>query len=440
LRRDLVFAILPIRQTRIAMMRFHGWSLLGVAVLIAGCNDEPSSVPRPEIDQTHRQIVEQSNKLALALYGDLRKNPGNLVLSPYGVSASLAMLLAGADGPTRKEIHTALAISYNEEHAFHAAQGELLRWLSADDDARPHRLNIASAIFTQHDQDPLIAFVKLLEAHYAAQPHLVDFVSQPATARKVINDWAAEKTRDKISEVVAPDEVNTQTRLVLASAVYFKGQWDQAFDPSRTEPAAFYLTADDKIDVPMMHQSPRFAYGQQDGVRILIMPYRGDELSMALFLPDKIDGLSALEEQLDVAALSRWLDSAAENVVRLPVSIPKFKFDDSNDVEAALKRLGMLTTFDPTAADLSRIDGVRPTAANAGDRLFVDRIRQRAMIEVNEEGTEAAAVTTIAKTETSKEPRDAPKFHADHPFLFLIRENSTGLILFLGRVVDPSKG
>jgi serpin B len=421
-------------------MRFHGWFLLAVVFLIAGCKDEPVSVPQPEINETHRQIIEQSKKLALALYSDLRKNPGNQVLSPYGVSASLAMLLSGADGATRKEIHTVLGISFNEEHAFHAAQGDLLRWLSADDAARSHRLDIASAIFTQHDQDPLIAFVKLLETHYAAQPHLVDFVSQPATARKVINDWAAEKTRDKIDEVVAPDEVNTQTRLVLASAVYFKGQWEQAFDPSRTEPAAFHLSTDKKIDVPMMHESQEFAYAHVDGVRVLIMPYRGNELSMALVLPEEKDGLSALEEKLDAAALSRWLDAAAKNVVRLPVSIPKFKFDDSQDLEAGLKRMGMLTAFDPTAADMSRIDGVRPTAANAGDRLFVDRIRQRAMIEVNEEGTEAAAVTTISKTETSKEPRGAPSFRADHPFLFLIRENSTGLILFLGRVVDPSKG
>ena len=420
------------------MMRLQGGCLSAIALAIAGCNAEPSSVPRPAINQPHSQIIERSNKLALDIYGELRKSPGNLVLSPYGVSASLAMLLAGADGPTRKEIHTALDISFNEEHAFHAAQGELLRWLSSDDDRRSHRLNIASAIFTQHDQDPLIAFVKLLETHYAAQPHLVDFVSQPATARKVINDWAAEKTRDKISEVVAPEEVSSQSRLVLASAVYFKGQWEQAFDPSRTKPAAFYLSADDKLDAPMMHQNQKFAFVQVDGARVLIMPYRGDELSMALVLPDKNDGLGAIEEQLDVAVLTRWLDSAAKNVVRLPVSIPKFKFDDSHDLEAAFKRLGMLTVFDPTAADFSRIDGVRPTAANAGDRLFVDRIRQRAMIDVNEEGTEAAAVTTTT-TETSKASRDAPSFRADHPFLFLIRENSTGLILFLGRVVDPSK-
>jgi serpin B len=167
------------------------------------------------------------------------------------------------------------------------------------------------------------------------------------------------------------------------------------------------------------------------------MRYRGDELSMALLLPDDRGGLGALEERLDSVSLARWLAAATENKVRLPVSIPRFRFEDSHDLETPLKRLGMLTAFDPTAADLSRIDGVRPTPANAGDRLFVDRIRQRAVIEVNEEGTEAAAVTTISKTETSKAPRDAPSFRADHPFLFIIRENSTGLILFLGRVADP---
>jgi serpin B len=418
-------------------MCFHGWCLFGLALLVSGCNDEPASVPRPEIDQSHSQIVEKSNKLAIELYADLRNSPGNLVLSPYGVSSSLSMLLAASDGQTRKEVLAVLGVSASEEHRFHEAQGELLRWLATADDARPHRLDIASAIFTQHDHDPLLNFVKLLETHYAAQPHLVDFVSQSATARKVINDWAAEMTRDQIRDVVSPDEVNSQTRLVLANAVYFKGDWEQAFEQSRTAPEPFYLSADKKIDAPMMHQYGNFAFTHQDKVRVLVMPYRGDELSMALLLPDDRDGLGALEERLDGASLARWLAAATENKVSLSVSIPRFRFDDSHDLEAPLKRLGMLTAFDPTAADLSRIDGVRPTPANAGDRLFVDRIRQRAMIEVNEEGTEAAAVTTTKKVESTA-ARAAPYFRADHPFLFLIRENSTGLILFLGRVADPS--
>jgi serpin B len=364
-------------------MRFHGWILLCVALLVVGCKDEPPVVVRPTINETHSQIVEQNNKLALDLYGDLRNTPGNLVVSPYGVSTALSMLLAGADGLTRKEILTVLGISANEEHRLHAAQGELLRWLSAADHARPHRLDIASGVFTQRDHDPLPIFVNLLETHYAARPQLVDFVEQSATARKVINDWAAEKTRDKIREIVSSDEVTSQTRLVLANAAYFKGEWEHAFKPSRTEPAPFLVSADKKIDVPTMNQSERFAYAHQDEVRVLIMPYLGDELSMAFILPDEENGLEALEERIDNETLSRWLAAAAKNVVRLPVSIPRFKSENGHDLEAALKRLGILTAFDPTAADLSRIDGVRPTAANAGDRLFVDRIRQRAMIEVN---------------------------------------------------------
>jgi serpin B len=419
------------------MMRFHGWFLLCFATLLTGCGKGPPGTAPPAIDETHRQIVERSNKLALDLYSDLRKNSGNVVLSPYGVSVSLAMLLPGTDGPTRKELLGVLDVPANEVHQFHEAHGALLRWLSADDDSRPHRLDIAGAIFTQSDHDPLLTFVKLLETHYGARPHLVDFVSQSATARKVINDWAAETTNDRIREVVAPDEVTPQTRLVLASAVYFKGEWNHPFKQSDTAPQPFHVSADKKIDVPMMGQNGEFAYAHQDKVRVLIMPYRGEELSMALLLPDDNDGLGDLEERLNEPLLSSLLAAAAKNMVRLPVSMPKYKLDDGNDFEATFKRLGLLTAFDPTAADLSRIDGVRPTAANAGDRLFVDRIRQRAMIEVNEEGTEAAAVT-ISTTEASKEPRGAPSFHADHPFLFVIRENTTGLILFLGRVLDPS--
>jgi serpin B len=286
--------------------------LFAVALVFAGCSDESPGVPPPTIGEMHRQIVERSNRLALELYGDVRKNSGNLVLSPYGVSASLAMLLPGTDGPTRKELLGLLDISAKEVHEFHAANGEILRWLSADDSSRPHRLDIAGAIFAQSDHDPLLAFVKLLETHYSARPHLVDFVDQPATARKVINDWAAEKTRDKIREVVAPDEVNPQTRLVLAIAVYFKGDWEHPFDTSKTSLQAFHVSAEKKPNVQMMHQNGEFAYAHEDKVRVLIMPYRGDELSMALLLPDDNDGLGALEERLNDVLLSGWLTAAAK--------------------------------------------------------------------------------------------------------------------------------
>jgi serpin B len=276
-----------------------------------------------------------------------------------------------------------------------------------------------------------------LETNYDSQANVVDFVNQPATARKVINDWAAEKTHGKIETIISPADISAQTRLVLASAVYFKGAWEHAFERSRTEKQPFYVKANEAIECDLMQQTEGFGYAHLDGVRVLVMPYRGYELSMAVILPDDKAGLSAVEERLDGETLSGWIAASEKRLVRVPVWLPKFKFESGHDLESTLLKLGVTTAFDPAEADLSRIDGLRPTRTGAG-RLYVDKIWQQAMIEVNEEGTEAAAVTGV-KTAKSAVPEDPPEFRADHPFLFVIRENQTGLILFMGRVADPSK-
>jgi serpin B len=419
-----------------AVMRFQGWCLFLVLLFAAGCNNEspPAPVPRPPLNEAHRAVVAQSNALALKTYASLREKPGNLVASPYGLSLSLSMLLSGADGATRDELLALIGTTAKQEQQLHAAQGELQRWLSGGG-AGGEQLDVAAAIFIQRDTDVLKEFLILLETQYRSEANVVDFANQPATARKVINDWAAEETHGKINTVVAPDDISAQTRVMLASAVYFKGAWEHAFERDQTEKQPFYVLADKTVECEVMHQREEFGYAHRDGVRVLVMPYRGRELSMVLILPDEKFGLSAVEERLNDEMLAGWVVAAAKNVVELPVWLPKFRFESGHDLESTLVQLGVKTAFDPTEADLSRIDGIRPTSAGAG-RLYVDQIWQQAMIEVNEEGTEAAAVTAT-KTVTST---DAPYFRADHPFLFLIRENSTGLILFLGRVVDPSKG
>jgi len=412
---------------------------LCVTLLVAGCDSETERGEKPELKESHHEIVAASNKLALQVYANLRSRPGNVVLSPYGISSSLSMLLTGADGATREQILAALEKSFQGEAELHHVQGELLRWLvTKDEDGRPFRLNVANKLWIQDGQDALRSFLEALDRHYGAQPGVVDFVSQPATARKTINDWAADATNNKITHVISPEAITPQTRLILANAVYFKGDWEKAFDKDDTRPQPFFLTADKEIKVPMMSQRGEFGYAHTDSVRVLIMPYRGDELSMLCILPDKKDGLDELEARLDDKTLSRWTTAAAENLVELPVDIPKFKFENGHDLEPALNAVGITVAFDPATADFSRIDGVKRVAGTVGG-LFVDQVLQHAMIDVNEEGTEAAAVTTEMKTEVSTEPPDAPHFRADHPFLFLIRENETGLILFLGRVVDPTE-
>jgi serpin B len=417
-------------------MRFQGWAVAIALLWASGCSKEIAPAPRPPLSDAHREVVAQSNSLALKTYAGLREKTGNLVVSPYGLSLSLTMLLAGSDGPTRDELLELLGTAAKQELPLHTTQGQLQRWLSGGG-AGGEQLDVAAAIFIQRDTDVLKDFLILLETQYQSEAKVVDFANQPATARKVINDWAAETTHGKIETVVAPDDITPQTRVMLASAVYFKGAWEHAFDRDETEKQPFYASAESTVDCNLMHQREEFGYIHQDGVRLLVMPYRGRELSMVLILPDEKFGLSAVEERLNDETLAGWIAAADKNVVELPVWLPRFKFESGHDLESTLAPLGLKTAFDPNAADLSRIDGVRPTSAGAG-RLFVDQIWQQARIEVNEEGTEAAAVTTVTETETSKEPSDPPRFRADRPFLFLIRENANGLILFLGRVTDPT--
>jgi serpin B len=421
------------------VIRCHGGVVVVLLVLLlaVGCGKDSTLTPRPPLDEVHQETVDHSNALALESYAALRDKPGNVVLSPYGVSLTLSMLLSGADGQTRDELLTVLGATAKQEPQLHNSQGELRRWLTGES-AGGEQLEIAAGIFIQRDTDVLKNFLTSLETHYDSQANVVDFANQPATARKVINDWAAEKTHGMIDTVISPADVSPQTSLVMASAVYFKGAWEHAFERSRTERQPFFVTADKTIECDLMQQSEGFGYAHLDGIRVLVMPYRGYELSMAVILPDDMAGLSAVEERLEAETLTSWVAAAEKNVVDVPVWIPRFKVENGLDLEPALQQLGVKTAFDPAAADLSRIDGLRSTSAVAG-RLFVDRIWQQSLIEVNEEGTEAAAVTGFDAAAGDKAPRDPPSFRADHPFLFLIRENQTGLILFMGRVVDPTK-
>jgi serpin B len=410
----------------------------GAAILMPGCGKKSSRGTLPTLDEEHRRAIAANNELGLKLFHELRATSGNFSVSPYGVSAALSMLLAGAGGGTRDELYAVLDTSARFEPQFHEAQGELTRWLTPDDRMpRPDHLSFSNAIFIQHDHDMLKPFLKILKDHYRAEPQGVDFIARPATARKVINDWAAEKTRNQIKEVISPDDITPQTRLILANSIYFKGAWEQAFKTERTRKESFHVAPDQTVDVDMMHQSAKFGYSHQDGVRVLVMPYRGEQWSMVVVLPDTTDGLGEMEERVDHEALTRWIAAAEKNVIEVPVWLPRFRFDSGHDLKPALRQIGVTKAFDPGEADFSRIEGKRGSRDTVG-RLFVDSIRQRAMIEVNEEGTEAAAVTTI-NMKKSEMPENAPRFRADHPFLFLIRENESGLILFLGRVVDPTK-
>jgi serpin B len=417
-------------------MRIQGWHAAAFLFLLVGCSQR-DDVSRPELAEVHEEIARKSNELGLQVFGKLNAADGNLVFSPYGLTLSLSMLLSGADGTTRDELLEALGSTAKLEADMHVAQGELRRWLIHDQSPPGDQLDAGSMIFIQRDTDVLRSFLVSLEREYDCKPLVVDFVNQPATARKVINDWVAETTHGNLADIITPDDISTETRLLLANVIYFKGDWQHAFERASTHKSPFRVSADKSVECDMMSELYRFAYTHQDNVRVLVMPYRGEALSMVVVLPDEVNGLSSVEQQLTIEKLEQWVVAAESHVEELPVSLPRFQVKNRHDLKPLLVALDVKTAFDPAKADLSRIDGLRRSSAAARRWLFLDRIWQQAMIDVNEEGTEAAAATVITKTETAT-ARDS--FIADHPFLFFIRENSTGLILFFGRLVDPTAG
>lgn len=378
-------------------------------------------------------VVEGNNKFALELYQTLQSRQGNLFLSPYSISAALAMTYAGAKGQTEKQMAETLCFPSISSEQFHKKFGEIIRQLNEAGQKGSYELVVANALWGQKDYKFLNDFLTLVRTNYGGDLQQVDFVKQTEEARKTINAWVEDKTKDKIKELIKPGMVDSMTRLVLTNAIYFKGKWASEFKPERTQNAPFTLLDGRKVNVPMMTQTGKFGYMETDTTQVLELPYVNsldhardrDELSMVILLPKKIDGVSELERELARDNLAGWLDRLRKCEVR--VFLPRFKMTSEFELAGVLASMGMPDAF-CSKADFSGMAGNRD--------FFISAVVHKAYVEVNEEGTEAAAATGVVMKLTSVgEP--PPVFRADHPFVFLIRENQTGSILFLGRLANP---
>jgi serpin B len=253
----------------------------------------------------------------------------------------------------------------------------------------------------------------------------VNFIKAPETSRTTINDWIEETTRKKIKELIKPGTIGPLTRLILTNAIYFKGNWELQFKKESTVNAPFHLPDRRQVDAPMMHQKDRFPYLETDDMQILELPYAGSELSMVILLPRERDGLEGIENALAYDELSRLLMKLRKREVK--VIFPKFSLTSEFDLSKILSSMGMADAFSQDAANLSGI-------TVKGD-LYISAVVHKAFVDVNEEGTEAAAATGVTMALASISP--VPLFRADHPFMFMIREVRSGSILFLGRVTNP---
>jgi serpin B len=376
-----------------------------------------------EADQI--RAVKGNTAFALDLYAKLRTEDGNLFFSPYSISTALAMTRAGARGDTAAEMDKVLHFTLSQDR-LHPAFAALMKQVNGDpsDKKRGYQLSTANALWGQKGFPFKDDFLKLVNDDYDGGLNDVDFKGATEDARQTINAWVEKQTQDKIKELLLRGVLSVDTRLVLTNAIYFKGDWASQFKKDRTFDSAFHITADKSATVPMMNQEGEFRYSYSPEMQALELPYAGKGLSMVVLLPQKVDGLADLENNLSAEKLDLWLGRLAK-VRDLEVSLPKFKATSQFSLKAQLSGMGMPTAFS-NGADFSRM---------ADAHLFISAVIHKAYIDVNEEGTEAAAATAVVVDGDSAPPR----FWADHPFLFLIRDNRSGSVLFMGRVTDPTK-
>jgi len=371
-------------------------------------------------------IVSRDNAtFAIDLYRQLSKQSGNPLFSPYSISVALAMTYAGARGTTATQMaHT---VHFTLEQAWlHRAFAALQERLKAVQQAGHVKLGIANSLWPQQRYPFLPEFITRLKECYGVEITPLDYATASEAARLIINAWVEGKTEKKIVELIPKSLIDSLTQLVLVNAIYFKGNWANQFKPAHTHAAPFWITSDKAVTVPMMHQTMSLRYRHFNNLHVLELPYAGDDLSMLVLLPDKIDGLAELEAALTVEQLAKWTQQLRE--VEVEVFLPKFKTEFAITLNDALKDLGMPDAF-TDAADFSGIDGSK--------WLCIGFVLHKAFIDVNEEGTEAAAATAV-EIRLKGLPTPPVIVRADHPFMFLIRDNVTGSVLFMGRVIDPT--
>jgi serpin B len=375
------------------------------------------------------QIVQGNTAFALDLYAREKGNAGNLFFSPYSISTALAMTYAGARGDTAEQMAKALRFGLPPQELPAAFPGVARRM---DEIGRGGQvsLSVANSLWCQKDHPFMPAFLKLNRDFYGAEARLVDFIANPEAARSEINSWIAGKTADKIPELLQRGDLSGRTRMVLCNAIYFKGKWASQFESHATQPAPFFVAPGQPVQVPMMFQKLKLQSHDLGDSYVIVLPYVGKELSMVIVLPKSPDGLGAVEQRLDGAKLGEALSALdAGPEAKAEVYLPRFKLSRRLDLSRELSAMGMPAAFGPEA-DFSGIDGRRD--------LVISAVVHQAVVDVNEEGTEAAAATAVTMRAMAVMREMTPVFRMDHPFLFLIREKQSGSILFLGRVANPA--
>jgi serine protease inhibitor len=400
-------------------------------------NQAVKSSPHPvEKNHVHSQsvmeldsIVKGNNLFALDLYWQFKNRKGNLFFSPYSISMALVLALAGAQGETAIEMQKVLQLPIG----FFPLEGDLMRQLQTPTKAKPNQVELlmANSIWMQKGLPLLPSYQLALKNIYNTQVETVDFKVEPWNALKVINQWVSNRTKGKISQLMTRRDISMETQLILTSAIYLKAPWMHAFNHRQTERAPFYSIGGRSVSALMMKSSDDYLLFKGPQFTMIELPYwnemeKGPQLSMIILLPDEEIGLDRIEDELTVDNWLSWIKKL--EMRKVIVNFPKFRIEDRVELDPLLKQLGMIKAFSPLA-DFSGMTGKK--------NLFIQAAVHQTFIHVDEEGTEAAAVTAISMAPTAVDSTEPYHFIANRPFLFVIIDRQTHSILFMGRVLQP---
>lgn len=408
-----------------------------VIILITGiltaCNDavvdsDPSSkVPVRSLTETEKALSESGNQFSFNLFRELTETGGeeNIFISPLSVSMALAMVLNGAEGETYEQMRQTLGLSELDLEGINENYSSLIRYLTEADESVD--LAIANSVWHENRFSADQAFLSRLEESFQATAEGLDF-SDPASVDR-INSWVADNTNGLIESII--DEIPANMVMYLINAIYFKGEWLYQFDEEATHEADFHLENGARTTVDMMTAESRYASYFSEDVQMIEVPYGDSLFSMTIVMPADMDQpLDVfIAQNVNNGNLQYWTENLRTGNIQL--SMPKFEMTYDKKMNDVLQDLGMVLPFDPNAADLSGI------SAGGQPHLFISEVKHKTFLEVNEVGSEAAAVTSVGIQLTSV-GTSIPRFTVNRPFLFMIREKASGTILFMGKMKNPA--
>lgn len=406
-------------------------SLLAAALLLSACTHRAHQARNGDekwAGETYptTEIAMQNNAFAFDLMQQIPWEDDNVVISPFSISTALAMTYAGARGNTRDQMASVMRFSRDQER-FHPSFANYMQSLKDRAEGKIE-LNIANSLWAQEDYHFLDTFFETVERFYHSETFQVNFVTNREQVRQDINQWVFVETGENIEDLIAPGVFTDDTRLVLVNAIHFLGAWLKEFDKELTRRDNFHLRDGERVQTDFMFRNDTLPYYQSDDLQALQIPYAGKDFSMLLVLPAEGISLEELSTRLDAEGFAELNQQLQE--MELQVIVPPFKARTKTDLEEVLMGMGMVEPFN-RFADFSGMTG--------DEDLKIDKVIHEAMIEVGEEGTEAAAATAVViirKTAIGPEPTI---FNANRPFLFFLKDNEDHSILFTGRVMNPAQ-